>query len=70
MTWQEFAVATLLLICLVRISIGIYKFYQKIKEKDNPCANCVSDCEIKRLYNKRCEREAEERKKTKKSCCR
>ena len=70
MTLQEFVVATLLLICLVRISIGIYRFYQKIKEKENPCANCVSDCEIKRLYDKRCERETEERKKTKKSCCR
>lgn len=69
MNWQELFVGVLLFICFIRISVGIYRFYQKVKEQENPCAGCVSDCEIKRLYDKRCERKASEQKKTKKSCC-
>lgn len=69
MTWQDLAVAVILLLCAFSIGRRIYRFYRKLKDTANPCETCTSDCEIKRLQERRqahcCTRE----KKKQKSCC-
>lgn len=64
--WQNWAVALILLLCIVRIGQSIYSFFRGVKEKRNPCANCATGCE---LYEKKRSECSEERKETKKKCC-
>ena len=51
MNWQQWVVAILLLLCIVRIGWGIYAFFRRTKENGNPCANCVTGCDLKRLMD-------------------
>lgn len=67
--WQEWVVALLLLLCAVRIGQNIYVFFRRVKEKNSPCANCATGCELKQLYEKKRAGCSEERKNTKKKCC-
>ena len=68
MNWQQWAVAILLLLCIVRIGWGIYAFFRRTKENGNPCANCVTGCDLKRLMDeKRAECSATKKEKKKKS---
>ena len=64
--WQNWAVALILLLCIVRIGQSIYSFFRGVKEKRNPCANCATGCELKNLYEKKRSECSEERKETKK----
>lgn len=50
--WQNWAVALILLLCIVRIGQSIYSFFRGVKEKRNPCANCATGCEL-RIYMRR-----------------
>lgn len=68
--WQEWVVALLLLLCAIRISQNIYAFFRRTKEKNNPCENCASGCELKNLYDKKRSECNKERKDAKKKCCR
>lgn len=67
--WQNWAVALILLLCVVRIGRGIYVFFRGIKEKRNPCENCATGCELKQLYEKKRAECGDKRKETKKKCC-
>ena len=69
MNWQECIVALFLLLCVLYMGRSVYRFYRKLQKNVNPCDTCVSDCEIKRLYEHRRKRCEAEKKKTKKSCC-
>lgn len=51
--WQEWVVALLLLCCLYWIARRIRMFFRRMNEKNNPCANCVTGCDIKRLYDEK-----------------
>lgn len=44
--WQNWAVALILLLCIVRIGQRVYAFFMKVKEKRNPCENCATGCEL------------------------
>lgn len=68
-SWQEWAVALLLLLCAVRIGKGIYVFFSRMEKNNNPCDNCASGCELKGLYDKKRAACSDGRKKEKKSCC-
>lgn len=68
--WQNWAVALILLLCIVRIGQSIYSFFRGVKEKRNPCANCATGCELKNLYEKKRSECSEERKETKKKMLR
>lgn len=35
--WQNWAVALILLLSIVRIGQSVYLFFRKVKEKRNPC---------------------------------
>lgn len=67
--WQEWVVAILLLLCVVRIGMSVYSFFRCTKEKGNPCASCASGCDIKRLYDEKRDECRKGSKKAKKSCC-
>ena len=47
MNWQEWVVGLLIVLCVARILYGIYLFFRRVKENDNPCASCASGCELK-----------------------
>ncbi|WP_291529251.1 hypothetical protein [Bacteroides sp. UBA939] len=67
--WQQWVVAILLLLCVVRIGWASYAFFRRMKKKDNPCANCVTGCEIKKLMDeKRAECSTAKKEKKKKGC--
>ena len=38
MNWQEWVVGLLIVLCVARILYGIYLFFRRVKENDNPCA--------------------------------
>lgn len=39
-SWQEWAVAALLLYCVVRMAMGMYRFIHRVDGKRNPCDGC------------------------------
>ena len=69
MNWQQWAVAILLLLCIVRIGWGIYAFFRRTKENGNPCANCVTGCDLKRLMDEKHVECSATKKDKKKKCC-
>ena len=69
MNWQQWVVAILLLLCIVRIGWGIYAFFRRTKENGNPCANCVTGCDLKRLMDEKREECSATKKEKKKNCC-
>ena len=68
MNWQEWVVGLLIVLCVARILYGIYLFFRRVKENDNPCASCASGCELKNLYDKKRAECSGVTKKKKKSC--
>lgn len=67
--WQNWVVALILLLCIIRIGQSIYAFFRRMKDKRNPCENCATGCELKQLYDKKRAACSDERKETKKNCC-
>lgn len=67
--WQNWVVALVLLLCVIRIGQRIYIFFRRIKEKRNPCENCATGCELKQLYDKKRAECSGVRKETQKKCC-
>lgn len=67
--WQNWAVALILLLCIVRIGQRVYAFFMKVKEKRNPCKNCATGCELKQLYEKKRLECSDGKKEIKKKCC-
>lgn len=69
MNWQQWVVALLLLLCAVRIGWGFYTFFRRTKKSDNPCANCVTGCDLKRLMDDKRAECGTKKKDKKKNCC-
>lgn len=69
-SWQEWAVALLLLLCVGRIGKGLCSFFSRAGKKNNPCETCVSGCELKSIYDRKRTGCDKEYKKKKKKCCR
>lgn len=67
--WQNWVVVLVLLLCAFRIGQNIYSFFRRVKEKRNPCENCVTGCELKQLYDKKRAECSGKPKETKKNCC-
>lgn len=70
MNWQEWVVGLLIVLCVARILYGIYLFFRRVKENDNPCASCASGCELKDMMEKKQKECSSKKKNTKKNCCR
>ena len=51
--WQEYIVALILLVCVILITRQVYVFFRTAKKKENPCASCVSGCDLKRQLDKK-----------------
>ena len=69
MNRQQWVVAILLLLCIVRIGWGIYAFFRRTRENGNPCANCVTGCDLKRLMDEKRAECSATKKEKKKNCC-
>lgn len=69
MNWQEWIVGLLVMLCVLRIVYGFYRFFRRSKGNANPCANCVSGCELKDMMEKRKQECRTEQKSKKKNCC-
>ena len=69
LNWQECGVAVLLVLCVIRIVYGIYNFFRRTKNNENPCANCASGCELKRQLDKKQQECKETKSHPKKNCC-
>ena len=67
--WQNWAVALILLLCIVRIGQRVYAFFMKVKEKRNSGKNCSTGCELKQLYEKKRSECSDCKKYFKKKCC-
>ena len=71
--WQSWIVALVVLLCIIRLGQGVFSFFRRTKQKENPCLHCPQECEIKHLYEqKRQECSAKQEKigrNSKKNCC-
>ena len=69
MSWQEWVVAVLVVLCVLRLIYSVRLFFRRAKSDDNPCANCASGCKLKELMEKRKQECRTKKKSTKKNCC-
>ncbi len=67
--WQEWAVALVLLLCLYLTGRRIRTLFRRTDEKDNPCADCVTGCDTKRMYGEKRSACGKKPKIPKKKCC-
>ena len=67
--WQEWVVILLVVICVVRIGYAVRSFFYRAKKNENPCASCVSGCELKNQLDKKKLECKENKPSGKKNCC-
>lgn len=67
--WQEWAVALLIILCIIRMIYGICVFFRRTKNNENPCAGCVSGCDLKSQLEQKQQECKTTRKSSKKKCC-
>ena len=70
MNWQEWVVGLLIVLCVARILYGIYLFFRRVKENDNPCASCASGCELNHMMENKQKECSSKKNNTKKKCWR
>lgn len=51
--WQEWVVGVLIVLCIARVIYGIYLFFRRTRESENPCDSCVSGCDLKDMMEKK-----------------
>ena len=51
--WQEWVVGVLVVLCIARVVYGIFLFFRRTRENQNPCDSCVSGCELKDMMDKK-----------------
>lgn len=53
MTWQEIIVGIIVLLCAIEIVRRIIRFFRSTKDSKNPCANCTTGCDLKRMLDEK-----------------
>lgn len=66
---QEWIVALIVLLCVIALGRWVLRFFRSAKNNDNPCANCVGGCDIKRMFDEKQQKCIENQKKGNKKCC-
>lgn len=67
--WQEWVVGVLVVLCAFRIIYSVFVFFRRTKENKNPCATCVSGCDLKDMMEKKREECKGKEKVQRKKCC-
>ena len=67
--WQDWVVGVLVVLCIARVIYGIFRFFRRTRENQNPCDSCVSGCELKDMMDKKRGECDVKKKSTKKNCC-
>ncbi len=67
--WQEWAVALLVVVCVVRIGMWVRDFFRQVKSGKNPCETCSCDCELRNLSSEARANCKEKRRSSNKKCC-
>lgn len=69
MGWQQIVVIVLLAICIAWIGYRAYMFFRQMREAKNPCATCVTGCELKQLLDNKQKECSAKKEKINKKCC-
>lgn len=69
MTWQDWAVGIVVLLCAIEVVRRSIRFFRSAKNNDNPCASCTSGCDLKQLFDEKQQKCRSEQKKPDKKCC-
>lgn len=69
MTWQEIVVGIIVLACLVEVVRRMIRFFRSAKNNENPCVNCATGCDLKRMLDEKQQQCKSEQKPSDKKCC-
>ncbi|MDR0745797.1 MAG: hypothetical protein LBF17_04795 [Mediterranea sp.] len=69
MAIQEWIVAIIVLFCVIEAGRRTVRFLRSAKGDDDPCANCVGGCDLKRLLDEKQQECKKNQKKGNKKCC-
>jgi hypothetical protein len=50
--WQTWVVALLLLLCVIRIGLGVYRMFTRAKRGESSCSCCSADCAMRNVKKK------------------
>jgi len=50
---QELVIYIIFAFCLLYVGIRVYHYFRGINNKENPCANCGANCELRTAYKKK-----------------
>jgi hypothetical protein len=67
--WQDWIVALIVVLCVGRVGLSLWRLYQKTRRGDDPCAHCTQPCDIKHQHQLKKDNHCPCNKKTKNSCC-
>lgn len=72
MSWQDWVVAVIILLCVIELFRRVLRFFRPSKENESPCSNCPTGCELKRMMDEKqrdCSKNSKNHKKENKNCC-
>ncbi|MEG2514292.1 MAG: FeoB-associated Cys-rich membrane protein [Bacteroidaceae bacterium] len=53
MSLQEIIVIAIVFFCVNYVGYSIFRYFKNAKENKNPCANCSSGCDLKRMMDEK-----------------
>lgn len=69
MTVQELIVALIVFLCVAEVIRRTLNFFRSAKSGDNPCANCVGGCDLKKIIDEKKQNCKVIQKRNNKKCC-
>ncbi|NDV66859.1 hypothetical protein [Bacteroides sp. 224] len=69
MSVQEIIVALIVFLCVAEVIRRTLKFFRSPKNNENPCANCVGGCDLKRIMDEKKQNCGAIQKKNDEKCC-
>ncbi len=69
MNWQDVIVYIIVACCFVWVIHRTLFWWKRAEKNDNPCASCVSGCDLKRMMDQKQQECRENQIPKEKNCC-
>lgn len=69
MNLQDILVIVIVIVCILYAGIRMTKYFRSVRKGDNPCENCVSGCDLRRMMNEKQKECSKNNRKSNKNCC-
>lgn len=66
---QSIIVITVVIACILYAGIRMAKFFRSVSKGGNPCENCATGCDLRRMMDEKQRECTKNNRNNKKNCC-